>query len=54
MHRYVGELQLLQPPVDRTLRRSSAWANMIEGVGSPPDGWALATDATEPQDMRDE
>ncbi len=38
---YSGEIQLLQPPVNRTLQNSSAWINLLEGVDAQPaSGWA--------------
>ena len=50
MRRYVDELRLVQPPVNRALRRTSAWANMIDGHDSPPVGWVVAihADSAEP------
>ncbi len=45
MRRYAGELRLVQPPVNRTLRGTSAWANMVDGQDEPPTGWVPATPA---------
>lgn len=41
MGRYAGEIQLLQPPVNRALQNSSAWLNLLEGVDAQrPSGWS--------------
>ena len=41
MHRYAGEIRLLQPPVNRTLQNSSAWLNLLEGADAQqPSGWS--------------
>jgi len=41
MGRYGGEIQLLQPPVNRALQNSSAWLNLLEGADAqPPSGWS--------------
>ena len=41
MGRYSGEIQLLQPPVNRSLQNSSAWLNLMEGVDAQrPSGWS--------------
>lgn len=38
LHR--GEIQLIQPPLDRTLQGSSAWINMVEKRDvRTPQGW---------------
>lgn len=40
MGRYAGEIQLLQPPVNRSLQDTSSWVNLLEGVDSKtPAGW---------------
>jgi len=40
MAHYAGEIQLLQPPVNRTLQQTSSWANMLDGVDNQtPPGW---------------
>ena len=41
MGRYGGEIQLLQPPVNRSLQNSSAWLNLLEGADAQqPSGWS--------------
>ncbi len=41
MGRYGGEIQLLQPPVNRSLQNSSAWLNLLDGVDAQrPSGWS--------------
>lgn len=40
MDRHGGEIQALQPPLNRSLQNSSAWLNMLEGIDSQsPSGW---------------
>jgi len=39
MPRYGEEICALQPPLDHSLRGSSAWANMVEERTEPPPGW---------------
>lgn len=40
MERYRGEIQLLQPPVNRTLQHTSAWVNLLDGTADQtPPGW---------------
>ncbi len=40
MGTFGGEIQLLQPPVNRTLQHTSSWVNMLEGIDSrTPPGW---------------
>lgn len=37
---YGDDIQVIQPPVNRTLEGTSAWANMVEGVDAKtPKGW---------------
>jgi hypothetical protein len=34
------DIRVIQPPVNRTLEGTSAWANMVEGVDArAPKGW---------------
>ncbi len=43
MRDYADELRLIQPPVNRALQGTSAWANMLAGRDAEtPPGWALA------------
>ncbi|RLT35761.1 MAG: hypothetical protein DWI57_15395 [Chloroflexi bacterium] len=40
MATFGGEIQLLQPPVNRTLQHTSSWVNMLQGSDSrTPPGW---------------
>lgn len=40
MPRYGHEITLIQPPVDRSLHRTSAWINLLEGIDTQtPPGW---------------
>jgi hypothetical protein len=40
MPRYGTEIRLIQPPVDRSLHETSAWANLFEGKDDiRPPGW---------------
>ncbi len=42
MRVYADDLQIVQPPANRTLQSTSAWINMIEGRDAQtPPGWAL-------------
>ena len=37
---YANDIQVIQPPVNRTLQGTSAWANMVEGMDvKTPKGW---------------
>ncbi|MCZ7573012.1 MAG: methylenetetrahydrofolate reductase C-terminal domain-containing protein [Ardenticatenaceae bacterium] len=40
---YRDEIQLVQPPVNRSLQNTSSWINMAEGIDQTrPTGWELA------------
>jgi hypothetical protein len=44
---YADQIQVVQPPVNRALQGTSAWANMIEGRDTrTPPGWAEAVSTT--------
>jgi hypothetical protein len=44
---YADQIQVIQPPVDRALQGTSAWANMIEGRDTQtPPGWTQAVSTT--------
>lgn len=44
MTRYRGEIQQIQPPINRTLQDSSSWVNMLEGIDTvTPAGWGTGT-----------
>jgi hypothetical protein len=44
---YTNQIQVIQPPVNRALQGTSAWANMIEGRDTQaPPGWARAVSTT--------
>ena len=44
MKHYVEEMQIVQPPVNRTLYNTSSWLNMVEQRDSiTPKGWAIAS-----------
>ncbi len=41
---YANDIQVIQPPVNRTLQGTSAWANMVEGMDvKTPKGWKSKT-----------
>ena len=41
---YTDEIQIIQPPVNRTLQNTSSWINMVEGIDKDvPPGWQLIT-----------
>ena len=42
MRRYAEGPRAIQPPVNRGLRRTSAWANMVDSRDGPPAGWMPA------------
>jgi hypothetical protein len=40
---FTSEIQVIQPPVNRSLQGTSAWANMVDGVDAlHPRGWPSA------------
>jgi len=40
---YADQINVVQPPVNRALQNSSAWANMVKGLDvKTPRGWELA------------
>ena len=44
MHVYGGEMHTVQPPLDRSLDRTSAWVNLVEQRDlRTPRGWRAAT-----------
>src|SRR5262245_27181206 len=43
---YADQIQVIQPPLNRALQGTSAWANMLEGRDTQtPLGWAMTSNA---------
>jgi hypothetical protein len=50
---YADQIHAIQPPVDRALQGTSAWANMIEGRDRrTPQGWQQAISITKSTKLR--
>ena len=48
MRYYADDMCIVQPPVNHTLKSTSAWANMLEGRDTDvPPGWAASTEDEE-------